>query len=114
MKKVLLSVAAMLMIFGVLFAENDGSAGEEAVRLVSLSGQVTDSNSGEALVGVKVVVEETKDIVYTDFDGSFSFENLIPGSYQLTAAFISYEKSDIQVNLNQQESVEVSLEQVSK
>ena len=114
MKKALLLIVASVFVCGSVFASEIKSTESENIRTVSLSGQVFDGITGETLAGVKVVVEETREIAYTDFNGSFSFENLIPGTYKLSTAFISYEKSDIKVELLDEEKIELSLEQVSK
>ena len=114
MKKALMLFVAAVLVCGTVFANEVKSAESENIRTVSLSGQVFDVITGETLAGVKVVVEETKDVAYTDFNGSFSFENLVPGTYKLSTAFISYEKSDLQVQLDEEEKIEVTLEKVSK
>ena len=63
---------------------------------VSISGKVIDFTSGEALAGVEVAIEGSSKKVHTDFDGNFKIENLKPGSYNLIASYISYNKSFIE------------------
>ncbi|MEN6452986.1 MAG: carboxypeptidase-like regulatory domain-containing protein, partial [Prolixibacteraceae bacterium] len=38
----------------------------------------------------------TGKVAYTDFDGKYSFENVKPGTYALTASYISYEESTVE------------------
>lgn len=78
-------------------AEKESKENKAAdVLEIRLSGQVVDQKTQEALVGVKVVVEGTDLVSYTDFDGNYEFEHLKPGAYKLTATYISYEKATIE------------------
>ena len=103
MKKTLLTLSLfMAVLFG--FAgingntenKNKSTETEAANTAVSISGKVIDFNSGEALAGVEVAIEGSSKKVHTDFDGNFKIENLKPGSYNLIASYISYNKSFIE------------------
>lgn len=60
-------------------------------NLVSISGNVTDANSGTPLVGVSVVVSGTTYGTTTDFDGNYAFTaNLATGSYTLEAMYLGF------------------------
>lgn len=90
-----------LLIFTFMLSayadEKKNNADEPAKNsTVSVWGTVTDVKTGETLVGVEVELEGTDQKVYTDFDGNFSFENIIPGEYNITANYISYEKYTIE------------------
>lgn len=61
---------------------------------VSLSGNVIDEVSGEALVGVEVKVEGSDVKTYTDFDGHFVIDNLKAGKCKLVASYTSYNKNE--------------------
>jgi len=103
MKKALLTLSFLI---AVVFAfagikgnsENKDKSTEtvSANAAVSISGKVIDFTSGEALAGVEVAIEGSTKKVHTDFDGNFKIENLKPGSYNLIASFISYNKSFIE------------------
>lgn len=98
MKKLLLSI---LFVGCVVFtyAENKENKKENAAdnsELTTISGQVLDQRTNETLVGVKVALKGTDQVAYTDFDGKYSFENVKPGTYALTASYISYEKSTVE------------------
>lgn len=63
---------------------------------LSISGKVTDSESGEALPGVNVIVEGTSAGTTTDVDGTYTIS--VPGpDAQLTFSFIGYTNQTIQV-----------------
>jgi hypothetical protein len=97
MKKLILSLLLVGMITGS-FAENKKSKNEgnsEAQMVTMLSGQIIDHETNEALVGVKVVLDETSEVVYTDFDGNYRFEKVPVGEHSLKASYVSYNESTI-------------------
>jgi predicted nicotinamide N-methyase len=101
MKKTLLTlsffVATVFAFAGINGnSENKNKSTESANTTVSISGKVIDFTSGEALAGVEVTIEGSTKKVHTDFDGNFKIENLKPGSYNLIASYISYNKSFIE------------------
>jgi len=61
-----------------------------AIEITSLSGIVLDNETGEALVGVAIRFEGSKETVYTDFDGNFKIDNVVPGKYNILSSYISY------------------------
>jgi len=79
-----------------VFAEktDSKSEGKTEAAIVSLSGNVIDEVSGEALVGVEVKVEGSDVKTYTDFDGHFVINNLKAGDCKLTASYTSYNKGE--------------------
>ena len=63
---------------------------------VELNGSVNDQNTNEALVGVRIELLGTDKVTYTDFDGNYAFENLQPGTYEVTASYVSYETKKLE------------------
>ncbi len=114
MKKIFLALASLIMISAISFASNSNAEGKENIRTLSIEGQVLDLSTGEVLAGVKVVIEQTNDISYTDFEGNFTFEGLYPGSYKLSTSYISYKASDVEVNLNNEVTVKLKMEQLTR
>lgn len=57
---------------------------------VELYGSVRDAKTGEALIGVNVLIEGTTRGTVTDVDGNFILE-LEPGSYSITSSYLGYE-----------------------
>ncbi|MGD9555516.1 MAG: carboxypeptidase-like regulatory domain-containing protein [Mangrovibacterium sp.] len=105
MKKLLMSVLLVgCVVFS--FAAKKESKKEKAVdvaEVTTINGRVLDQRTNETLVGVKVELKGTNQVVYTDFDGKYNFENVKPGTYVLTASYISYEEStveDLKLNKN--------------
>ncbi len=76
-------------------ASNKGLKGNGEMETLSVSGTVVDEETGELLVGVAVVIEETNQKVYTDFEGNFTFNNVKKGTYNVKAELISYEQLEV-------------------
>ncbi|PTN08991.1 carboxypeptidase-like regulatory domain-containing protein [Mangrovibacterium marinum] len=94
-------VLSLMMVFAVSFAmaseKNDKQTAEVNVNAtIMLSGSVIDQNTNEALVGVKVKLEGTTQVAYTDFDGNYTFENVKPGTYNVSASYVSYQNKSLQ------------------
>lgn len=97
MKKTLL-VILLITFFSASFAiqnENKIEAEAEKSSIATLSGQVIDHENDEVLVGVKVTLEGTDLVTYTDFDGNYSFDNVKTGKYNVTASYTSYQKQSV-------------------
>lgn len=63
-----------------------------------ITGAITDKESGEALIGVNVVLKGTSLGAATDINGYYSILNVPPGTYNLKATMIGYQ-SVIQQNV---------------
>lgn len=124
MKKTLLITVVALMVNISLFAridkENKSSDNKKAasttVVQAMLSGNIIDQTTGEALTGVKVILEGTDKVSYTDFDGYFSFKTVTPGKYNLKVDYISYKGTSIEkVKIsNGANSLKIELKPVNK
>ena len=66
----------------------------------SVSGTVTDKDSGQPLVGVNIVVEGTAMGAATGADGSYSVSDVPDGSYTVTATYIGYSDQSMSVNVS--------------
>ena len=55
-----------------------------------LTGKVVDAESGEALAGVEIKVVGTDIECFTDFEGNFELNGIVPGRYELIVHYISY------------------------
>jgi outer membrane receptor protein involved in Fe transport len=78
-RKLLLVLAALLLLPGLLLAQ-DGK----------LRGKVTDRESGEALIGANVTVEGTNLGAATDVNGEYVILSVIPGTYTVKVTYIGY------------------------
>ncbi len=57
----------------------------------SIKGQVSDSESGEPLIGANVIILSTSSGAATDINGKYEINNLKPGKYKLQISFIGYQ-----------------------
>lgn len=114
MKKILL-LAISIFWFTTLFASDKDKkeeAGKPAYDIVFVSGNVSDYNTGETLVGVEVRLEGADVKTYTDFDGNFQFEGIKAGEYNIIINYISYENKTIEKKKIElfSEPIEIKLE----
>lgn len=92
MKK-LYSLLLMCLLSTAIFASTTGK----------IVGVVTDSESGEVLIGVNVIISELGVGAATDMDGYFAILNVPPGSFSLSANYIGYGTvtySDVEVRID--------------
>jgi hypothetical protein len=77
-----------------------------------ISGIVNDSNTGDPLPGVNVVVEGTSLGAATDMEGFYVILNILPGDYSVTFSMIGYASkrmTNVRVNMEQTTNLNVSL-----
>ena len=114
MKKSITLVFCLLFVVTVFAAETDNNknSSEKPMATTTLKGKVLDKITGEPLTGVKISINNTKDVTYTDFDGTCDFKNMVPGKIELTASYISYKEKTEEVNLEltKNYSLEVKIE----
>ena len=62
-----------------------------------LSGTVSDSLSGDELVGANVFITGTSLGAATNDKGSYDIKNISPGTYKLKVSYIGYESKEIEL-----------------
>ena len=79
-----------------------------------LSGTVTDSKTGEALIGASVKVKNVAKGISTDIDGRYTLNSIPAGKYIIEVSYIGYgtkEITDVQVKQNSITPLNVVLEE---
>jgi iron complex outermembrane receptor protein len=66
---------------------------------VVLSGRIVNSLSGEPIAGAVVLVEEIRRETTSDAQGSFTFDNVPPGSYHLSVRFEGFSSRRTEVEV---------------
>ncbi len=101
-KRVFITTVALVLSIS-MFASNEKENKESKKRPANsetvstmLSGSIIDQTTGESLTGVKVILEGTNKVAYTDFDGNFSFSAVKPGKYKVKVDYISYDATNLQ------------------
>ena len=61
-------------------------------QTASLSGVISDSETGELLPGVNIILTGTNFGAATDFDGKYSIDGIPAGEYNIQISFIGYEQ----------------------
>jgi outer membrane receptor protein involved in Fe transport len=92
-KQLLLAVFLILVSSSLLFSGTTGK----------IAGVITDSETGDPLIGVNVVIEGTLLGTATDKDGYFVILNVPPGKYTVKASYIGYVDytvTDARVNID--------------
>ena len=95
MKKSLLTLTLVAIFAAAWAGDNNGNGEAENVQVTTITGHINDQETNEALVGVKVILEGTNQVAYTDFDGTYTFEDIKPGVYEMSASYISYNKETL-------------------
>ena len=65
----------------------------------SISGSVTDSEDGEPLAGVNIVVQGQNQGAVSDFDGNFTIANFESGS-TLVFSYVGYKTLNLKISVN--------------
>ena len=78
---------------------------------VSISGTVTDTQTGEVLPGVNILITELSRGAATDVDGNYTVNNVPAGTYTVRATFVGYQTytATLQVD-NQNVDFDIALE----
>src|ERR1043166_4424145 len=82
-----------------------------------VAGKVIDKKSGEGLIGVTIMLEGTAQGASTDYEGKYNIANVKPGTYNVVASYVSYNKKIVKgVEVKSRESaiVDVLLEEETK
>ncbi len=92
-------------IFFILFCLNIAAQSKRA----TISGNITDSATGEDLIGATVYVEELKIGTSANAYGFYSI-SLPAGKYRLVYSFVGYQSAKIEVNVEKDEKHNIRLE----
>lgn len=109
MKKLIGVLTIAILLVGSVYADNKvkNEKNNESVTTTSIKGVILDKITGEALVGVKVVIIELNEEVYSDLDGNFEFRNITKDNYVIESDLISYEKQNLKINTNNTQDIKI-------
>lgn len=68
----------------------------------SIKGQVTDSKTGETLIGCNVFIQGTTIGATTDLDGNYEIKNVAAGDYNLVSSYISYNQKILRISVSKE------------
>jgi iron complex outermembrane recepter protein len=93
--------AMLVMVFYALLAQAQ----------FTITGNVIDAADGTVLPGANVMIENSYKGVHTGSDGGFELSGLAAGSYTLTVSYIGYQSQTLNVDVEKDTDISVSLEQ---
>ena len=74
-----------------------------------ISGFVTDSSSGESLIGANVFLQETGQGMATDINGYYIIQEIIPGNYTIMVSYIGFDVSRQPLSIMEDQSVKINI-----
>ena len=83
------------------------------MKSTTVQGKVID-DEGNPVTGAKVVLLDSKQEAYTDFDGLFSFNNVTTASQKIKVSFVSHEDLVAQIELKNSTRTDLKFEIQSK
>ncbi|MEA3286862.1 MAG: carboxypeptidase-like regulatory domain-containing protein [Candidatus Marinimicrobia bacterium] len=86
MTKIIIALSTLLILPALGFGQNTGS----------LQGIITDSETGEVLIGANVIVLDNGIGAASNLDGFFEIRSIRPGIYTLRVSYIGYEIKNIE------------------
>ena len=104
-------ITLILMPLSVFASSNLGDTGK-------IAGRVVDANTGEALIGVNVILstngEDTVQGTVTDADGYYTMIQIKPGTYQVIFSYIGYQTQrtqDVKVIVDRTTTINANLQE---
>jgi len=77
-----------------------------------ISGFITDSSSGEALIGANVIIQETGQGMATDINGYYIIQNILPGDYTLMVSYVGFSINRQKISIAVRHSLKKNIEMV--
>ena len=97
------------LLFGLIILLTNLNLLAQSGKIV---GTITDEKTGEALIGVNVIVEGTMYGAATDVDGYYSILSIPPSQYSIKASYIGYTSNvitNVLVNINETTTIDFIL-----
>ena len=79
-----------------------------------ISGFVSDSSSGESLIGANVFLRETGQGMATDINGYYIIQDIVSGNYTIMVSYIGFDMFKQQTTLGDNESKKVNINLVEQ
>jgi iron complex outermembrane receptor protein len=80
----------------------------------SVSGKITDQQTGEALPGATITINNLQLSTVTDIKGTYQFKNLKAANYSIKVSYTGYESARKPINLSANASVDFALAHSSR
>jgi TonB-dependent starch-binding outer membrane protein SusC len=105
--KILRSLSSMMLVLA-LFA----FTGMAYAQTGSLTGTVTDAETGETIPGANILVTELERGAASDIDGNFTVDNIPAGTYTVNATFVGYSafEQTVEITAGQETVLNIEME----
>jgi hypothetical protein len=85
-----------IIILAVLLLTNpDAGMVDKETDLIQFTGTVIEEMTGEPIPGATIFIKELNKVYHADFDGIFTIDNVMPGTYNLEVQFVSFRKKEL-------------------
>jgi len=74
-----------------------------------ISGFISDSSSGEALIGANVILQETGQGMATDMNGYYVIQDIVPGDYVLMVSYVGFSLTKEKLTISGGESIKLNV-----
>ncbi len=74
-----------------------------------ISGFISDSSSGEALIGANVILQETGQGMATDMNGYYVIQDILPGDYVLMVSYVGFSLRKEKLTITEGESIKLNI-----
>lgn len=117
MKKFLILIAVIFVAY-TTYANNKNEKRVEKTdihqvtersSILSITGSIVDNKNNESLAGAAIYVDGNK--YYSDLNGNFSVSHLAPGKYLLRIELISYQPTEMEVEIDSSKNINIVLNQ---
>lgn len=88
-------IRIIIMFFFFLILQNSYLTFGQSNDIGNIIGKVVDKETGEALLGVNVILNGTNFGAATDLDGKYIIKNIPNGKYSISFSMVSFEKKTI-------------------
>ena len=78
----------------------------------TITGTISDKKTGESIIGVSVLIENTNKGAATDIDGKFIISGISPGKYKVKMSYLAYQPTEIDTEIKEGQTVELNVAMV--
>ncbi len=89
-----ISILAIFLLFHTISFTQNGS----------ISGKIVD-DTGEGIIAVNIVLDNTTYTAFTDIDGVYKIDNVVPGTYNLSCTFVGFSEISESITVKANENL---------
>ena len=82
---------------------------QSVAQSTMISGFISDSSSGEALIGANVILQETGQGMATDINGYYIIQDIVPGNYVLMVSYVGFSLRKEKLSISDRQSIKLNI-----